>query len=324
MFNNTAGYRKIKYKGYYKMNKTIKRSCIIVIVLLFALLSFLGLMQKTNFAHAEKAQENEYNDAVQAYAENENYDTYLSFTLTTDGKGYKVRAKDKTLTEIEVPSVYNGVAVTEIFDNGFMSCRNLKTIFIPSSVKKIGTNAFYNCTSLERVYGATDVETIGNSAFSGCANLKYFCIYDSITTLGSTVFRNISNDVYIRMKEDKFAAIAGINANWSTGRASSSQIIYGTEQICEAIDEVNRDEGFKLIQAQESNSSISLLDSEGAESTPYYYCSKVEDGILKPVREIDSCAFMNWENENLIILYDENVEETDYKVHLAKEAFASM
>ncbi len=206
------------------------------------------------FGQAAPAQKSALNN--QAAADSENYETYLGFTKTSDGSAYKVRLTDKTKTDVIIPSAYEDLPVTEIADNGFMSCRNLKTVYIPNSVKKIGKNAFYGCTALERAFGAIAVETIDNSAFSGCTKLTYFCIYDTITTLGNSVFRNVSNDIYIRMSEEEFAQRSGVNTNWSTGRASGSQIIYGTEQICETLNQTDVSEGYKLIQAQQCNANI--------------------------------------------------------------------
>lgn len=303
------------------MSKTFKRSCIIMFIVLFAIVAFFGLTNNIPSASVASAQENVTSNGVQTYAEDsDNYETYLGFVLTNNGTEYKVRATDKTRTEMTIPSIHNGLLVTEIADNGFMSCKNLENIYIPSSVKKIGANAFFGCTALERAYGATAVQTIGNSAFNGCTKLKYFCIYDSIINLGSSVFRNNPNDIYIRMAENQFAERTNINANWATGRASSSQIIYGTEQICEALDETNVDEGYKLIQAQGHNEKF----ARRAEP-PYFYCSEEgENGEFYPIYEIESFAFDNWGHKDLIVDYDNNLSEKDYTVHLQANAFASM
>ncbi len=298
------------------MSKTIKRNCIAVLVALFALVAIFGVTQGITTVSAASAQED-----VRVYAEDgDDYEAYLGFVLINDGTEYKVRATDKTRTEMTIPSVHDGIPVTEIADNGFMSCRNLKTVYIPFSVGKIGGNGFYGCSALERVYGATAVETIGNSAFAGCTKLNYFCVYDSIATLGSNVFRNVQNDIYIRMTEDEFASKSGINANWAAGRASGSRIIYGTEQICEALDETNTDEGYKLIQAQECNVNVAR-----AENPPYFYCSEEgDDGKLSPVKQIESYAFENWESEDLIVVYDNRLSETGFTVCLNDYAFAGM
>ena len=301
------------------MKKTIFKNCVIVLFALFtlsAIVSFLTVTQKASLAYAEAPEKNASVYGVQSFAEEGNdYESYLGFTLINNGTEYKVRATDKTLTDISIPSIHNGLPVTEIYDNGFMSCRNLKKVFIPSSVNKIGTNAFYNCSSLERVYGAVKVKSIGNSAFSGCINLKYFCIYDSITAIGSNVFRNVTNNVFVRMKEVEFAEIPGINSGWATGRANSSQIIYGKEQICEPLSE----EGYKLIQAQESKISTLRTGETGV-----FYCSEEKDGELIPITRIEPNAFEAWENESLKIEYDERTGETGYKVYLEQSAFANM
>jgi len=316
-----------------------------MVIALFAILAVLGLTQKVTSSFAATAQEDVlnndvqthkaaataqesiHNNDVQTYAENDsNYETYLSFSITQDGKSYRVRAKNKTMTEIAIPSTYNGLPVSEILDNGFMACRSMKYVFIPATVKKIGSNAFYSCTVLERVYGAINVENIGNSAFAGCTNLKYFCVYDSITTMGSTVFRNVSNDVYIRMDEQQFAGLTGINTNWSGGLASGSQIIYGKENICEAIDEANTEEGYRLIQAKIIDVPVArAYAAENEENGEVFECAEEKNGKWELIREIEQEAFAGWNNEKLIINYDsKHGLETGFTVYLNQGAFASM
>lgn len=65
----------------------------------------------------------------------------LAYTLTDEGT-YSVYADSATeLTEIVIPTTYNGKPVTKIADNGFTICVNLKTVSIPGSVTSIGNYA---------------------------------------------------------------------------------------------------------------------------------------------------------------------------------------
>ena len=299
------------------MSKTLKRNIIITLIVIIFAVMLLSLIYSKKSANAEVST----NSDVQTYSDNsDNYEDYLGFTLINNNTAYKVRAIDKKRTSISIPSIYKGLPVSEIYDNGFMSCNSLETIYVPSTVKKIGTNAFYGCKSLERVYGASGVETIGNSAFSGCTQLKYFCIYDSIVSMGSAIFRNNPNSIYVRMTEEQFSTIDGINANWTSGRTSSSQTIYGKEQICETLNGDNFSDGYKLIHAKEKEEISTFGMDDGV-----YLCSHYDEyGTLRPILEIAPNAFESWENENLTIEYDNRLSETDYDVFIDSEAFASM
>lgn len=46
----------------------------------------------------------------------------LRFTLYNNDTEYKVAAADRKLTEAKIPAYYNGLPVTEVADNAFMSC----------------------------------------------------------------------------------------------------------------------------------------------------------------------------------------------------------
>ncbi len=100
------------------------------------------------------------------YAEEQGVDDYYNYSLVTSEEGEQsygisIRPAFKPLVKtLVIPDSYNGLPITEISNNGFMSCTNLKRIFLPSSVKKIGNNAFMNCAKLERLI-LPNVESIG-------------------------------------------------------------------------------------------------------------------------------------------------------------------
>ena len=129
---------------------------------------------------------------------------------------YSVTGYTGTATEVVIPSIYNGKAVTSIgneaFDMctsltsieipnsvtsigfyAFSACTSLTSIEIPNSVTSIGYNAFYNCTSLTSIEIPDGVTSIGNSAFSGCTSLTSITIPASVTSIGSSAFLNCSS-----------------------------------------------------------------------------------------------------------------------------------
>ena len=61
--------------------------------------------------------------------------------------------------------------VTEINDDAFSSCRNMRSVKLPETLKRIGNGAFYDCSGLECINLRT-VSHIGYEAFCGCDRLK--------------------------------------------------------------------------------------------------------------------------------------------------------
>ena len=68
-----------------------------------------------------------------------------------------VKAKNSSIScKIEIPESFLEKPVTTIASNGFICCRNIKTIVIPLSIERIEANAFENCSSLcEFIYKGT-------------------------------------------------------------------------------------------------------------------------------------------------------------------------
>lgn len=76
---------------------------------------------------------------------------------------------DTTITSITIPT-----SVTEIGDNAFANCNNLKTVSFAdgSNMISIGQYAFYGCSSLSEIDVPESLTSIGSSAFGGCSNLE--------------------------------------------------------------------------------------------------------------------------------------------------------
>lgn len=138
---------------------------------------------------------------------------------------------DKNTTTIKIPasvikidsSVFEGCKyiekvtfvgdkkLTEIGNYAFKNCEGLKTVSLPSSVKKIGKHAFYgckkmqkftipsgvteikkstfyNCASLNKVSMSKNVKLIEKYAFKKCTSLTSLTIYKKTTSIGADVF----------------------------------------------------------------------------------------------------------------------------------------
>ncbi|MDO5558289.1 MAG: leucine-rich repeat protein [Oscillospiraceae bacterium] len=70
----------------------------------------------------------------------------------------------------------------------FLSCKGIRSIQIPGSVRKIDGYAFQKCSDLKNVTLEEGTESIGDYAFSYCTKLESITIPDSVTTLGTAAF----------------------------------------------------------------------------------------------------------------------------------------
>ena len=75
------------------------------------------------------------------------------------------------VTNISVPSTYDGEAVTEIGKKAFKNCDELEDITLHDNLAIIGKKAFANCTSLTEITLPETITCIEDKAFYTCENL---------------------------------------------------------------------------------------------------------------------------------------------------------
>ena len=95
---------------------------------------------------------------------------------------------DESVTKASIPAEIDGVAVTSIGEDAFLSCTSLTGVTIPNSVTRIGDRAFRNCTSLASVTIPNSVTSVGNYAFVYCTSLASIDIPNSVTLIGEGAF----------------------------------------------------------------------------------------------------------------------------------------
>ena len=100
---------------------------------------------------------------------------------------------DGSVTKASIPAEIDGVAVTSIGEDAFLSCTSLTGVTIPNSVTRIGDRAFRNCTSLASIDIPNSVTDIGNFAFSGCTSLASIDIPNSVTSIGNYAFQGCTS-----------------------------------------------------------------------------------------------------------------------------------
>jgi hypothetical protein len=110
----------------------------------------------------------------------------LVFGLINSDTAYAVARGTATDAEVIIPSVYNGLPVTEIANNGFSSYLDMTSISIPDRITTIGDNAFSNCINLTSVTIPNSVMSIGSNAFTGCTRLTDITVPFLGTALNGT------------------------------------------------------------------------------------------------------------------------------------------
>ena len=91
----------------------------------------------------------------------------LVYTLLGDDTYEVTSAGTFSGTDLVIPEIYDGKAVTIIGDEAFANCAFLVSVTIPASIVEIGADAFYGCTALITAsYGGTK-EQYGNISNGG-------------------------------------------------------------------------------------------------------------------------------------------------------------
>jgi len=128
----------------------------------------------------------------------------LTFTLNGAGTEYSVTHCLETASgSLDIPSTYNGLPVTSIRYQAFLSCTSLTSITIGDSVTSIGYEAFYACGSLTSIIIPDSVTSIGDHTFYHCSSLTSITFEgDAPLQIGTNVFSNIDTSAFIQIEPD--------------------------------------------------------------------------------------------------------------------------
>jgi hypothetical protein len=93
------------------------------------------------------------------------------YTYTTNNGAITITGYTGPGGSVTIPSIIDGLPVTEIGLNAFYSCGTLTNLTIPASVTVIGNTAFEGCSTLTNVVIGSGVTNIGYHVFFSCGNL---------------------------------------------------------------------------------------------------------------------------------------------------------
>ena len=115
--------------------------------------------------------------------------TPLVFTLHNDH--YSVKLKSKQYQgEVTIPSTWNNLPVSELDEGGFANANKITKVVIPSSISNIPDEEFIGCTNLRDLTLNEGLSIIGESAFEGCHNLHELEFPSSITEIKNGAFKD--------------------------------------------------------------------------------------------------------------------------------------
>lgn len=100
---------------------------------------------------------------------------------------------DASITEVVIPSEYNGKPVTGIGQYAFSNCISVKSITIPETITLIDFSAFMGCASLEKITIPDSIDSLPQNLCYGCTSLESIDIPEEITSIPRSAFYGCSS-----------------------------------------------------------------------------------------------------------------------------------
>lgn len=196
--------------------------------------------------------------AAEAATSGKNAAGNISWSLTTEGSGYKLtltgsgKMGDFTSKNYEeragYPSKYRTSAPWGYYGEDILS------VSIGEGITDVSAYAFYQCSSISSVQIPSTVTEIGNSAFQGCASLQGVTLPAGLQRIGTSAFQSTFTDAGVdtvnipgTVTSLGRSAFSGANIKRITVPASVKKIDSGVFQNCKKLTKAVVSEGITSI-----------------------------------------------------------------------------
>ncbi len=166
-------------------------------------------------------------------------ESYLKFKEINDGYGVEgfsnyIDLNNPQVTEIYIPSTYNGKKVYSILKWAFSNKNFITKLVLPENghILEIGAAAFMNNVALKEVKLGNTITTIGEYAFSG-AKFTSIVIPESLTVMGYKSFgvASLANVTFVSTTNDNISKMPFEDSKWLVDGAKNAQnmlVVNGT------------------------------------------------------------------------------------------------
>lgn len=191
--------------------------------------------------------------------------------------------KNENLVVVKLPE-----NMTEVGEDIFGDCKNLRGVKIPEGVSRINKEAFYGCSILETINFPAKLTSVGDNAFSLCSKMELDNLPNSLLHVGQSAFCYVPLQA---LKLDRKVEIgAGAFSNTTITEIEMAtpcdSILGGTFSDCPNLTKITIGEGLKYIgdkafansPVKEANLPSTLRDISSTAFTGYSsYCPFVND-----------------------------------------------
>lgn len=94
----------------------------------------------------------------------------------------------KTIKSLAISEGVTCVDGSNAGNGAFSGCKNLQSVFLPSTLKIIGANAFNGCNNLKEINFPEGLTSIGERAFNSCGRLQNILLPKSIINISDYAF----------------------------------------------------------------------------------------------------------------------------------------
>ncbi len=202
-------------------------------------------------------------------------------------------------SNLEIPDTYNGLPVTTIDKNAFVSNHILKKVTIGNHVTTIEEKAFYDCNKLTDITMSQSVTHIEQYAFGKCGELAEVSFSEQLKVLGKYAFSECYGLTEITIP----AGVTSIEMYAFKDCSGLRSVTWNAENCTKAGDYIGAIfKGCTNIKSVKIGENVKII----AEATFCELTGITEITISENVTSIGSYAFRNCGNLTTIIWNAEN------------------